>query len=214
MKRFNAIAGLIMLLLCSVAQATTLKLPAELDLLVLDGHKISGFLLKGADGLELERGEHQLLFRVEKTLITPDHSPVHWISGKQIVTFTAQSKVVQIQLPPLNSLAALHAFDTTPQFSLQTELGHEIVIKRDSLTSPVHSDIEQAMVNYNLTGKHASVPRFAHLNKRVSARSGRNWDIASDKSTSAENVLHLWYQQVDAATRQRFITLMKALHTS
>ena len=214
MKRFNVIAGLIMPLLFSVAQATTLKLPAELDLLMLDGHKISGFLLKGADGLELEHGEHQLLFRVEKTFITPEHNPVHWISGKQIVTFTAQSKVVQIQLPPLNSPAALHAFDTTPQFSLRNELGHEIVIKRDSLISPIHSDIEQAMVNYNLTGKHASVPRFARPDKCVSTHSDKNWDIASDKSTSAENVLHLWYQQVDAATRQRFITLMKVLHTS
>lgn len=68
MKLHMAITGLLALLVAANLQATTLKLSADIDLLVLDGRKISGSLLKGADGLELERGEHQLLFRVEKRL--------------------------------------------------------------------------------------------------------------------------------------------------
>lgn len=66
MKLHLVLSGLLALLVVASCQATTLKLAPEIDLLVLDGRKISGSLLRGAEGLELERGEHQLLFRVEK----------------------------------------------------------------------------------------------------------------------------------------------------
>ncbi|AXF76176.1 hypothetical protein SY86_04920 [Erwinia tracheiphila] len=63
MKLCLVITGLIILLASATASATTLKLPNEINLLVLDGRKISGSLLKGADGIELERGQHQVLLR-------------------------------------------------------------------------------------------------------------------------------------------------------
>ena len=56
MKLFMAVTGLIMLLVSASCHAITLKLDPEIDLLVLDGRKISGSLLKGADSLEKSRG--------------------------------------------------------------------------------------------------------------------------------------------------------------
>lgn len=44
--------------------ATTLRLSNEVDLLVLDGKRVSGSLLRGADSIELENGPHQLVLRV------------------------------------------------------------------------------------------------------------------------------------------------------
>lgn len=214
MKLFRVIAGLTIMLIVATVQATTLKLSADIDLLVLDGHKISGSLLKGADGLELERGEHQLLFRVEKTFQLPAHSPVTWVSAPQIVTFTARNRSVMIQLPPINSLREGRNFDKSPLFTLVDEKGLEIENKRDCLVAPSSNDFEQAMMHYNLTGKIASVPRFATPGKRTSLNAGNDIDLTLTNRSPAEKMLHLWYQQVDTATRQRFITLMKALHTS
>lgn len=208
MKLYKVITGLVIMLIVSSAQATTLKLSADIDLLVLNGHKISGSLLKGADGLELERGEHQLLFRVEKSLQPLSHAPTQWVSAPQIVTFTTRSRTVTIRLPTITTLREARAFDKHPQFVLLNENGAEIASRRDSLNLPAQSNFEKAMLHYNLNGRIASVPRFAQQ-----STASLNQNVAMDR-TPAERVLHLWYQQVDAATRQRFITLIKALHTS
>ena len=45
--------------------ATTLRLSTDVDLLVLDGKKVSSSLLRGSDSIELDNGPHQLVFRVE-----------------------------------------------------------------------------------------------------------------------------------------------------
>lgn len=208
MKLYKVITGLVIMLIVSSAQATTLKLSADIDLLVLNGHKISGSLLKGADGLELERGEHQLLFRVEKSIQPLAHGPVLWVSAPQIVTFTTRSRSVAIQLPTLTTLREARAFEKHPQYILLNENGDEIASRRDSLSVPADRNYEKAMLDYNLNGRIASVPRFAQQSNTT-----LNQDVAMGR-TPAERVLHLWYQQVDAATRQRFITLIKALHTS
>jgi len=208
MKLYKVITGLVIMLIVSSAQATTLKLSADIDLLVLNGHKISGSLLKGADGLELERGEHQLLFRVEKSIQPLAHGPVLWVSAPQIVTFTTRSGTVAIQLPTITTLREARAFDKHPQYILLNENGDEIASRRDSLSVPADRNYEKAMLDYNLNGRIASVPRFAQQSNTT-----LNQDVAMGR-TPAERVLHLWYQQVDAATRQRFITLIKALHTS
>jgi len=208
MKLYKVITGLVIMLIVSSAQATTLKLSADIDLLVLNGHKISGSLLKGADGLELERGEHQLLFRVEKSIQPLAHGPVMWVSAPQIVTFTTRSRSVAIQLPTLTTLREARAFEKHPQYILLNENGDEIASRRDSLSVPADRNYEKAMLDYNLNGRIASVPRFAQQSNTT-----LNQDVAMGR-TPAERVLHLWYQQVDAATRQRFITLIKALHTS
>lgn len=208
MKLYKVITGLVIMLIISSAQATTLKLSADIDLLVLNGHKISGSLLKGADGLELERGEHQLLFRVEKSIQPLAHGPVMWVSAPQIVTFTTRSRSVAIQLPTLTTLREARAFEKHPQYILLNENGDEIASRRDSLSVPADRNYEKAMLDYNLNGRIASVPRFAQQSNTT-----LNQDVAMGR-TPAERVLHLWYQQVDAATRQRFITLIKALHTS
>jgi hypothetical protein len=63
--------GLVVAALLSIsmpAAATTLKLSPDIDLLVVDGKKMTGSLLKGADSLELDGGQHQLLFKVTKNV--------------------------------------------------------------------------------------------------------------------------------------------------
>lgn len=212
MKLFLAVTGLIMLLVSASCYAITLKLDPEIDLLVLDGRKISGSLLKGADSLELERGQHQFLFRVEKSPDTTPHNNPHYQSVPMIVTFTATAKTVAIRLPALDNRRERSAFDRTLNFQLVDEQGKEIASIRDHLPQPVTGDLEQAMLNYNRNGQAASVPRFATQTSSMSDAQ-MNADFAWQE-ISGLPAIQSWFVRFDAATRLRFLSWMKTLRTS
>lgn len=213
MKLRLVITGITALLMAATAHATTLKLASDIDLLVLDGRKISGSLLKGADGLELEQGQHQVLFRVEKSLKKDAQMATPWTSSPLIVTFTTQAKAITITLPPLTTVAQGKAFEKHPEFQLLNEHGAVIESQQDRLMSKSETNYEQVMVMYNLKGHVASVPRFAQPQTSGSL-SGHDVQDFANGNHPGNRVLQLWYQQVDSATRQRFVMLMRALRTS
>lgn len=218
MKLRLVITGLFTLLVAASAQATTLKLSPDIDLLVLDGRKISGSLLKGADGLELERGQHQVLFRVEKNLKTSPQMASSWVSTPLIVTFTAQAQSITITLPELTTAQQGKIFNKHPEFQLYDEHHQLVESQQDRLIAVSDDNYEQAMVAYNMKSNVASVPRFAQPHTTSTFPAGINaLDYASDaesESQSGSRVLQLWYQQVDSATRQRLVMLLRALRTS
>lgn len=213
MKLRLVITGVLALLVATTVPATTLKLAPDIDLLVLDGRKISGSLLKGAEGLELEQGQHQVLFRVEKSLKKDAQMATPWMSVPLIVTFTTQAKSVTITLPPLATTAQGKSFDKHPEFQLLNEHGAVIESQQDRLLAKVGSNYEQAMMMYNLKGNVASVPRFAQAQTTSTSIGNESQDFASGNHAGSR-ILQLWYQQVDSATRQRFVMLMRALRTS
>ncbi|WP_312830243.1 YccT family protein, partial [Pantoea anthophila] len=162
MKLSLAVMGWVALLVSASCSAITLKLDSQIDLLVLDGRKISGSLLKGADSLELDRGQHQFLFRVEQQRKGQKESTLAYQSVPMIVTFTAVAKTITIRLPALETKRERYHFDRSLNFLLVDEKGNEINSLRDRLPAAPAVDMEKAMVNYNRTGQIASVPRFAH----------------------------------------------------
>ena len=208
MKLSLAVTGLLLLLVSATCHAITLKLDPQIDLLVLDGRKISGSLLKGADSLELERGQHQFLFRVDK----PCADATHFRSELMIVTFTADAHSVAIRLPALNNRRERSLFDKSLNFQLIDERGNEIASIRDRLPGESSGNVEQAMINYNRTAQAASVPRFA-----LQAASAPDANLSLDlvwQDASNLPALQRWLQRVDAATRQRFISWVKTLRAS
>ncbi len=208
MKLSLAVTGLLALLVSASCHAITLKLDPEIDLLVLDGRKISGSLLKGADSLELERGQHQFLFRVEK----PGSDATHFQSVPMIVTFNANASSVAIRLPSLDNRRERNAFDKALNFQLIDERGNEIASVRDRLPKESDSDLEKAMVNYNRNAQAASVPRFA-LQSASLPDAKMDLDFAWQDAGDLPS-LQRWFERFDAATRQRFISWMKTLRAS
>lgn len=67
----GALATFLALCLPVTVFATTLRLSNEVDLLVLDGKKVSSSLLRGAESIELENGPHQLVFGWKKPSACP-----------------------------------------------------------------------------------------------------------------------------------------------
>lgn len=213
MKLSLAVTGLLTLLVSASCSAITLKLDPQIDLLVLDGRKISGSLLKGADSLELDRGQHQFLFRVEKQRNDRPDTVQRYQSVPMIVTFTAAAKTITIKLPPLETKRERYHFDRTLNFQLVDEHGKEIVSMRDHLPASATADMEKAMLNYNRTGQVASVPQFAQLVKSSASSARLTADLTW--TTQAElPSLHRWFHRFDEATRQQLMTLVKMLRTS
>ncbi|PIJ51360.1 hypothetical protein BL250_01285 [Erwinia sp. OLTSP20] len=205
-------AGLLMLSVSMALQATTLKLAPDVDLLVLDGRKISGSWLKGVDGIELEPGQHQLLFRVNKTLNVSGHT-TKYLSVPFIATFVAETKSVAIGLPTLKSSDDARKLDSTANFQLFNEHNQLIASQRDTLTLSAGDDAEQLMIAYNRANHAASVPRFALNPRTVEPLSPSAKSIVLNKLADTA-VLYRWYMQVDTATRQHLRRLFKALHAS
>lgn len=84
--------------------ATTLRLSTDIDLLVLDGKKVSSSLLRGADSIELDNGPHQVVFRVEKTIRLADNEQQVYISPPLVVSFNTQLiSQVNFRLPRLET---------------------------------------------------------------------------------------------------------------
>lgn len=82
--------------------ATTLRLSTDIDLLVLDGKKVSSSLLRGADSIELDNGPHQVVFRVEKTIRLADNEQQVYISPPLVASFNTQRiSQVNFRLPRL-----------------------------------------------------------------------------------------------------------------
>lgn len=86
----GALATFLALCLPVTVFATTLRLSNEIDLLVLDGKKVSSSLLRGAESIELENGPHQLVFRVEKTIRLPGNEERLYISPPLVISFDTQ----------------------------------------------------------------------------------------------------------------------------
>ncbi len=208
MKLSLAAASFLVLLVSASCHAITLKLDPDIDLLVLDGRKISGSLLKGAGSIELERGQHQFLFRVEK----PASGNVHFQSVPMIVTFSADVHSVAIRLPTLDNRRERISFNKALNFQLIDERGREIVSVRDHLPHASDNDFEKAMLNYNRNAQAASVPRFA-LHSASAADAQLNLDFAWQDAGDLP-ALQRWFQRFDAATRLRFISWMKTLRAS
>ena len=74
--------------------ATTLRLSTDVDLLVLDGKKVSSSLLRGADSIELDNGPHQLVFRVEKTIHLSNSEERLYISPPLVVSFSSSTRSI------------------------------------------------------------------------------------------------------------------------
>ncbi|MBU9810558.1 DUF2057 family protein [Rahnella sp. C60] len=166
MKICHALVALASLSLMVSASATSLKLSPDVDVLVIDGKQMSGAILKGADSLELDGGQHQILFQVSKNVSSvAQQVPVTYHSPALIVTFNAKrNRSVSFVLPKLSNDSETAQFSQQMNYQLVDEQGRQIPTQRDILNrfNPGHSaDAEKLMITYNLSGARAAVPSFA-----------------------------------------------------
>ncbi|GKV89173.1 DUF2057 family protein [Pectobacterium carotovorum] len=156
----------------SAMAATTLKLDQKINLLMVDGQKMSGSLLKGADSLELGSGQHQILFKVVDTVDAQTGAPATYFPSTFIATFNTEKVAsVSFKLPPLQTRQDRKNFTTQPEYQLLDEKNRAISIRTDAIVIADSEllDIERKMSEYNAAANGASVAGFATaLNESVS----------------------------------------------
>lgn len=157
----------IILALSVSAAATTLKLSSDIDVLVIDGKEITSALLKGAYSLELDGGQHQLLFKVVKPVCDDEHTYVAYSSLPMIVAFNSKEVgAISITLPRIETLRDAHSFDTAMNYQIIDKKGRPLPIKTDVLSFNILSEsteLEKIISDYNSQNNQASVPEFAVL---------------------------------------------------
>lgn len=196
--------------------ATSLRLSTDIDLLVLDGKKVSSSLLRGADSIELDNGPHQVVFRIEKTIRLANHEQRLYISPPLIVSFDTQLiSQVNFNLPRIETEKESQMFESSPRLELLDGDSMPIPVKLDILAltkTPKGTDYEAAAERYNKAGKRASLPQFATMMADDSTLlSGvSELDVIPPQSqTLTEQRLKFWFQQADPDTRTRFLQWAK-----
>ncbi|HCR9749720.1 TPA: DUF2057 family protein [Citrobacter koseri] len=206
------ITMLFVLYLPVTAFATTLRLSNDIDLLVLDGKKVSSSLLRGADSIELDNGPHQLVFRVEKTIRLSSHEERLYISPPLVISFNTQLiSQVNFHLPHLGTEREAAHFSTTPRLELLDGDAMPIPVKLDilAITSTAKIiDYETETERYNKADKRASLPQFATMMADDSTLlSGiSELDAVPPQSQAlTEQRLKYWFKQADPQTRNNFL---------
>lgn len=200
---------------CS-AWATTLRLSTDVDLLVLDGKKVSSSLLKGADSLELDNGPHQIVFRIEKNVRANVREQRLYISAPLVVSFdTKEISQVNFSLPRIENEKESEVFDEAPHLQLLDGSAVNIPLKLDVLdirTTPQGIDYENDTQRYNKAGKTASMPQFTIMMADDSALLSRTSELdppVRPSETLTEQRLKYWFIQADKTTRERFLQWVK-----
>lgn len=203
---------LIALCLPISVSATTLRLSSEVDLLVLDGKKVSSSLLRGADSIELENGPHQLVFRVEKTIQMPGHGERLYISPPLVASFNTQLiSQVNFRLPSLLNERETAHFDAAPRLELLDGDAMPIPVKLDilaitSVAKPI--DYEGEVERYNKAAKRASLPQFATMmadDSTLLSGVSELDAIPPQSQVLTEQRLKYWFKQADPQTRNNFL---------
>lgn len=215
--RFSLIAAFLFTVwIPASGYATTLHLSGDVDLLVMDGKKVSGSLLRGADSIELDNGPHQLVFRLEKTVHTASHEQRLWISPALVVSFdTRDVSQVNFSLPRIETERESQRFDNAPHLQLLDGSANDIPVKIDILPvtdSANGLNYERDVRRYNRAGKTASMPRFVSMVADDSALLSGISELdapVSHSQTLTEQRLKYWYQQADSTTRSRFMEWAK-----
>ncbi|MEC5341099.1 DUF2057 family protein [Brenneria populi] len=196
------------------AIAVTLKLDQNIDLIVVDGQKVSSSILKGADSLELDNGQHQLLFKVVKTIPTPNRLPTTYTSPALIATFNTQNLTsVSFKLPALETGQQRKKFDQQANYQLIDERQQIIPARVDILNvtdDELTHGIEKRMSEYNSAQHRASVAQFTGVitsAKRDRLESGPAADAidAPNASSTLFSIMQYWFQKADKDTQQRFL---------
>ncbi|EKN3345096.1 DUF2057 family protein [Yersinia ruckeri] len=216
--------GVLIACLSASALATTLKLSPEIDLLVVDGKNMSGSLLKGADSLELNSGQHQILFKVAKNLSDDASAQIFYTSPPLVVVFNTHNvKSVAIRLPAIANPREGLKFTRNPIYQLVDHNTHILPVRSDVLHPEDLSNspsLENLMALYNLGNHKASVPSFASIPpSTTSAVPGTTLPAVgsniTDKTTRlngenvSEQMLQYWFLQADKDTQKRFLDWAK-----
>ena len=196
-------------------------------MLVVDGEDAKSMDIDAKSGITMNDGRHQLVFQI-RTLVRDNNDNRLFTSSPYIMTFDTQGgETYTIQGPELRNNRDVSQLERAPaeRFSLTTGKGENVSFefrpyhKSGLLLGNIVDDIHK----FNLTDEPAAVEAFAGPlyvaeSKQPAVAETVLAPIAPPKPASteaipaSESMLKYWWNQSDAATRNKFLQWVAEEH--
>ncbi|MCG3732807.1 DUF2057 family protein [Vibrio cincinnatiensis] len=203
-KTLSCIMGI--MLSASAMAKVTIEIPDTIKLLVVNGEKpqTSGRIFSANKTVDLEDGEQQIVFRYQP-YFTQGSDRVRVESDVIVATFQAQDQVLAFDMPQYRNALEAEKNIKMMEWSLQDKNNTTITMRQDRLIKPgmqIGRDYPQEIFKYNLEGGPAAISTTLGSSVSTMTVSGHTTD------TTAEEMLHFWYNKADADTKARFKTFV------
>jgi uncharacterized protein YccT (UPF0319 family) len=199
--RLSTIIPLITLsLVNNVSMAEVIvNIPSNVELLVVNEEKptVDGGFFSSTSSITLDDGQHQVVFRVKQSF-TRGNDKELFTSQPVIGTFIGAEAELSIEVPSFSTSRQAEAFNDQPQWQLVTSEGEVIEAKQDKLVHhgmQVGRDFISETQTYN---QGDGIAIWTGVMTNTTSGHGQS------TPTTAEEMLHFWYQKADPATQQRF----------
>lgn len=203
MNKMKSLSCIMAMLLSASAMAkVTIEIPDTIDLLVVNGEKpqVSGGFFSANKTINLEDGEQQIVFRYQP-YFTQGSDRVRVESDVIVAAFQAQEQTLTFEMPQYRNALDAEKNIKSMAWSLLDERHTAIPLRQDRLIKPgmqIGRDYPQEIFKYNLEGGPAAIAMVSTLPPTATA----NLDHPTE--TTAEEMLHFWYNKADTATKARF----------
>ncbi|WP_154116639.1 DUF2057 family protein [Vibrio cincinnatiensis] len=207
MNKIKTLSFIMGIMLSASAMAkVTIEIPDTIELLVVNGEKpqTSGRIFSANKTVDLEDGEQQIVFRYQP-YFTQGSDRVRVESDVIVATFQAQDQVLTFDMPQYRNALEAEKNIKMMEWSLQDKNNTTITMRQDRLIKPgmqIGRDYPQEIFKYNLEGGPAAISTTLGSSVSTMTVSGHTTD------TTAEEMLHFWYNKADADTKARFKTFV------
>ena len=212
--KFGRISALAAAFFAVPVWAATLTVSDNIDVEVLDGHKYRSevsFFGGSKNKIDLSDGAHQVVVRLSGNLKNSGDAELYK-SGYYVVTLNTEGDAeLKLATKPIRTQKDLKAFNKEPEFFLSNAQGQPYPYKMAFLEKEgmqLSRDLVRELSEFNASGDPAAIESrapFAALamnNPQAKLSTGSN-DVS--EVLLSEQMLHYWFQQADAPTRERFL---------
>ncbi|MGR5410058.1 DUF2057 family protein [Vibrio alfacsensis] len=209
MKLIKPLTCALALAMSSMAFAdVTINVPENVSILAANGEKVkvSGGFFASEKTVTLPDGINQVVFRYSP-FFSQGNDRVSVESDAIITRFNATDATLTFQLPKYRDLREAESKIKDLDWKLIDASGNAIAVEQDKLIKPgmqIGRDYVREVEDYNRTGGVAAIAVAGAVQPAKIPTQANQAAVAVKADSTAEEMLHFWYQKADAETKARF----------
>ena len=214
MKLIKPLTCALALAMSSMAFAdVTVSVPDDVSVLAANGEKVKldGGFFASERTLTLPDGVNQLVFRFAP-FFNKGNDRVSVESDVIVTSFTSSDSKLALQLPEYRNLNDAEDNIKDLDWKLVDASGNAIAVKQDKLIKEgmqIGRDYVREVEDYNRTGGVAAIAVAGAMVQPMTLPAEIPEDMKQARAavkadSTAEEMLHFWYQKADAETKARF----------